>query len=429
MSRRVAGARALALDISPLRESVPYRALWLGQVVSLVGTQMRFVAVPWQVFRLTGSTVAVGLIGLVEVLPLIVFSILGGAFADAVDRRRVVAGANLGLLLTSVALALLTFSGRASLPMIYVITGIAAALSAIDRPARSAMMPGLIKPHQLPAAMALRQVAFQTTQILGPALGGLMIAAFDLGWVYVFDAVTFIAAQAALRWIPAAAPRPGEERSGLAAIREGLTFSFRTPLLLSIFLIDLVAMIFGMPRAVFPALADEVFDIGARGVGLLYAAPAAGALLAAISAGWVGRVRRQGPAVLLSVTAWGAAITLAGWSLWSLPLTLLFLAIAGASDVISAIFRGTMLLQATPEALRGRVSAVNIMVVTGGPRVGDLEAGVVAGMVGAGPSVAIGGLACLLGTAAVAFGIPALRNYRVTGPAALDEPASGAAPS
>jgi MFS family permease len=408
----VAGARALALDISPLRDSKSYRALWLGQVVSLIGTQMRFVAVPWQVFQLTGSTAAVGLVGLVEVVPLIAFSILGGAFADVTDRKKVVGRANAGLLLTSLALALLTFSGEATLVGVYAITAVASALAAIERPARSAMMPNLIREDQLPAAMALRQVAFQTTMIVGPAIGGVMIASFSLGWVYVIDAFTFIAAQLSLRWIPRMVPERGAESGGWAAIREGLKFSFRTPVLLSIFLIDLVAMVFGMPRAVFPALAEEVFRTGARGVGLLYAAPAVGALVAALLGGWVTRIRKQGPAVVISVAAWGSAIALAGLSLWSLWLTLAFLALAGAADVYSAIFRGTMLLQSTPDALRGRVSAVNIMVVTGGPRVGDVEAGIAASLVGAGPSVFLGGAACLVGTALIAWRFPALRRYR-----------------
>ncbi|MEA2461788.1 MAG: hypothetical protein QOH90_1965 [Actinomycetota bacterium] len=380
--------------------------------MSLVGTQMRFVAVPWQVFQLTHSTVAVGIVGLVEVIPLIAMSILGGAFADSMDRKLVVARSNAGLLLTSLALGMLTFSGRASLTGVYVITAVASAVSAIDRPARNAMMPSLVSEEQLPAVMALRQVAFQVTMIVGPAIGGLMIASFSLGWVYVIDAVTYLAAAYSLRWIPTLLPEKGEGRSGLRAIRDGLRFSFRTPTLLSIFLIDLVAMIFGMPRAVFPYLATNVFHSGAAGVGLLYAAPAAGALIAAGAAGWVRRVQRQGVAVIVSVAVWGAAIVAAGLSLWSLAVTMAFLAIAGAADVYSAVFRGTMLLEATPDELRGRVSAVNIMVVTGGPRVGDLEAGLVAGAVGAGPSVVIGGLACLVGTAVIAWAIPALGAYR-----------------
>ena len=373
---------------------------------------MRFVAVPWQVFQLTHSTVAVGVVGLVEVIPLIAMSILGGAFADSMDRKAVVARSNFGLLLTSLALGLLTFSGHASLTGVYVITALASALAAIDQPARNAMVPSLVAEEQLPAVMALRQIVFQVTMIVGPALGGLMIASFSLGWVYVIDAFTFISAALSLRWIPSLPPDKGEGRTGLQAIREGLRFSFRTPLLLSIFSIDLVAMIFGMPRAVFPYLAANVFHAGAAGAGLLYAAPAAGALLAAAATGWVGRISRQGVAVIVSVAAWGVAITLAGLSLWSLPLTMVFLAIAGGADVYSAVFRGTMLLEATPDQLRGRVSAVNIMVVTGGPRVGDLETGLVAGALGAGPAVVIGGLACLVGTAAIAWAIPALGAYR-----------------
>ena len=414
MSRRFGGARALALDISPLRESKPYLALWLGQVVSLLGSQMRLVAVPWQIFQITGSTVAVGLVGLIEVVPLIAFSLIGGAFADVTDRKKVVGLSNVGLLLSAAALALITFAGEASLVWIYAITAVSSALSAIERPTRVAMMPSLVKEEHIPAVMALRQVAFQTTQMVGPAIGGLMIASFSLGWVYVIDAATFLAAQASLRWIPSLPPGDEGPKAGWAAIRDGLRHAFKTPLLRSIFFIDLIAMIFGMPRAVFPALADDVFHIGASGLGFLYAAPAAGAFLAAMLGGWVVRIRRQGLAVIVAVAAWGGAITMAGLSLWSLWVTLVFLAAAGAADVYSAIFRGTMILQTTPDSLRGRVSAVNIMVVTGGPRIGDIEAGLAAGLIGAGPSVVVGGLACLAGTALVSWTIPALRRYRST---------------
>jgi predicted MFS family arabinose efflux permease len=259
--------------------------------------------------------------------------------------------------------------------------------------------------------MALRQVAFQVTQIVGPAIGGVMIAVLPISSVYAVDAVTFIAALIALRWVPSLPTPAVTEASGAESVREGLRFAFRTPVILSTLVIDLVAMIFGMPRAVFPALAERTFELGPSGLGLLYAATSVGALLGALTTGWVGRVRRQGRAVLVAVTAWGAFITLAGLSLFSLSLTLLFLALAGAADVISAVFRGTIVQEATPDPLRGRVSAVNIMVVTGGPRLGDLEAGLVAGAVGAPASVVIGGLACLAGTVAVAARFPSLRAY------------------
>ena len=414
MARRFGSARALALDISPLRDSVPYRALWIGQIVSLLGSQIRYLAVPYQVFQITGSVLAVGLIGLVEVVPLILFSILGGAWADRTDRRALVAKTQVALMITSLGLAAVSFSGTPSLPAIYLLTATASVFSAVDRPARSAMIPSLVAPGKMAAAMALRQVVFQVTQIVGPLLGGLLIAAFDISWAYVVDAFTFVGAMVALRWVPPSPPEGMTGQGPLESVREGLRFSFRTPLILSVFAIDLVAMIFGMPRAVFPALAERTFDGGAGTLSLLYAAPSIGALLGALTSGWVARVRRQGLAVLVSVTLWGAAITLAGLSLFSLLLTMTFLAFAGAADVVSAVFRGTMLQENTPDHLRGRVTAVNLMVVTGGPRLGDVEAGIAASLVGAPASVILGGAICLLGTAGVAAAFPSLRAYRNT---------------
>jgi MFS family permease len=262
----------------------------------------------------------------------------------------------------------------------------------------------------------LRQVALQTTHIVGPALGGLVIAVFGgPGWVHAADALTFVAALVSLRWVPRSIHHTGtdygDNRLTLRAMAEGLAYSWRTPVILSIFIVDLIAMVFGMPRAVFPALASETFALGAAGLGLLYAAPAAGALIGALTTGWVGRIRRQGIAVVVAVAVWGAAIALAGLSLFSLALTLLFLAIAGAADVVSAVFRGTMILEATPPNLRGRVNSLNQMVVTGGPRLGDVEAGLVAGAIGSGPSIVVGGAACLVGTGVVAWRFKELRSY------------------
>lgn len=411
MSRRFGAARALAIDITPLRESPAYRALWIGQIVSLMGTQMRYVAVAYQVYVITGSTVAVGLIGLVEVIPLIIFSIVGGAIADRRDRRQLIARAQVASLLAAAALAFVAFGDSPSLFWIYLITGVASAVNGIDRPARSAMVPQLVPAGTLSAAMALRQVVFQVTQIIGPALAGLMLARFEIGWVYAIDAITYLAAMIALHWVPSTPITSTGDESPVQSIKEGLSFAVKTPVLLSIFSIDLVAMVFGMPRAVFPELATETFDVGPQGLGILYAAISAGALIGALTTGWVKRVRRQGRAVLLAVTVWGLMITLAGLSLWSFWLTLVFLSIAGAADVISAVFRGTMLQESTPDDLRGRISAVQIMVVTGGPRVGDIEAGLVAGAFGAPASVVIGGIACLAGTALIAKGFPSLRNY------------------
>ena len=372
---------------------------------------MRVVAVAYQVFTITGSSVAVGLIGLVEVLPLILFAIVGGAIADRMDRRQLLVRTQLALMLVSIALAVTSLGEPPPLAVLYALVGLSAALTAVDQPTRSALAPSLVPLEYASALMALRQVNFQVTQIVGPAIGGVLIQVFGVSTVYFIDAASFIVALVALRWVPRTPPEE-QTKTRLESIREGLQFSFRSPVLASIFSIDLVAMIFGMPRAVFPALAERTLQVGASGLGLLYAAPSAGALIGALTSGWVKRVQRQGRAVIAAVGVWGAAVTLAGLSLFSLPLTLFWLAVAGAADVVSAVFRGTMLLETTPDALRGRVTAVNIMVVTGGPRLGDVEAGLVAGLIGAPASVVVGGVACLAGTAVVAAVFPALRAYR-----------------
>ena len=417
MARRFPSARSLALDVSPLRRSVPFRALWLGQIVSLMGTQMRYVAVPYQIYQLTGSTVAVGMVGLAEVVPLIVFSIAGGTLVDSADRRRVMRIAQVGMMATSVGLALWSLQDEPGIAGIYALTALSSAINSLDRPAWTAMIPSLVGADKVSAATALRQVVFQVTQIVGPGLAGVLLSVVDLWVVYALDTATFVAALIALQWVPSSPPSGQRIEKPLEKMRAGLRFVLRAPVLMSIFVIDLVAMVFGMPRAVFPELAHETFGIGAAGLGLLYAAPSAGALIGALTTGWVHRIRRQGLAVLVAVSAWGLFITLAGLSLFSLVLTLTFLALAGAADVVSAVFRGTMLQHATPDELRGRVSAVNIMVVTGGPRLGDVEAGLAAGVVGAEGSVIVGGLACLAGTGVVAARFPSLKGYQSKLPA------------
>ena len=423
MPKRFERARSLALDLTPLTESPAYRALWIGQTVSLIGTNMRLVAVPWQVFELTDSVVAVGLIGLVEVVPLIVFSIIGGTIADRTERKGLITRMQFGLMAAAAGLAWVALMDDPPLYAIYTLVAISSTFSAIERPARTAILPNIIGLERMPSALALRQVAFQTTQIVGPAIGGILIATIDeIAWVYAIDTVTYLAALVAMRWIPTVQPDVDSEQTPLQAMKEGLQFAVKTRVILWIFVIDLIAMIFGMPRAVFPALAQDTFHSGATGAGLLYSAPAAGALIGALLSGWVKRISRQGLAVIVAVMVWGAAITFAGLSVFSLALTLAMLAVAGAADVVSAVFRGTMLIEATPDNLRGRVSALNLMVVIGGPRVGDVEAGFVADAIGAPGSVVVGGLACLAGTAALAAWAPALRDYRSTPPTDSDQP-------
>ena len=418
-SRARAAIRGLAVDITPLRESRHYRLLWFGQLISVTGRQITVVAVPFQIFLLTGSSLAVGMIGLVQVVPLIVASLAGGAIGDRMDRRRLILFTELGLAATSALLFAGALAGRPPLWYLYLVIGVQAGILGINQPTRSAVIPNLVSREQLPAAIALSQVMFNTTMIVGPALAGVILGAFHspstgLAWAYGTDIATFAAALVTVALLPPLPPKrdaEAERSSGWQDIRAGFVYLRRQRVLIGTFLIDLDAMIFGMPRALFPVLALTVFRVGPRGLGLLYAAPSAGALLGALTAGWVGRVRHQGRAVVWAVALWGAAIAAFGVSGKLFGLALFFLAFAGAADVISAVFRSSILQLSVPDALRGRLSAVHIMVVTGGPRLGDVEAGVVAALVSPWFSVVSGGVACVIGAVLLAGLVPELDRY------------------
>jgi MFS family permease len=419
----------VAIDVSPLRASRDFRLLWFGQLVSLTGRQMTTVALPLQVFQLTGSSLAVGLIGLVQVVPLIVLSIAGGAIADRWDRRTVILWAEFGMAGSSGALLAGALAGHPPLWFLYVVTGLQAGLSGLNQPARSASIPMLVSPERLPAAFALNQVMFNTTLVLGPTLAGVIIAAgglnggIGLALAYAVDVGTFAASLVTTLLLRPLRPQFAEgetPKAGWESIREGFAFLRGKRVINSTFYIDLIAMIFGMPRALFPVLALTVFHVGPARLGLMYAAPAVGALVGALTSGWLGHVRRQGAAVVWAVAAWGLAIAafgLLGSFFW---LALLALAIAGAADVVSAVFRSTILQTSIPDSLRGRITAVHIMVVTGGPRIGDFEAGAVAALTTPVISVVSGGLACVAGAAAIAWRIQELWRYRAV-PAAARE--------
>jgi MFS family permease len=414
LSRTKSAIRRLAVDITPLRRSRDFRLLWWGQLVSNTGRQITVVALPFQVFVQTRSPFAVGLIGLVEVVPLVVATIAGGAVADRVDRRKLLLVTEVGLAATSGLFVAGAVAGHPPLWYLYTVTGLQAGIYGINTPTRSAAIPNLVPRDQLPAAIALGQVLFNTTMIVGPAVAGLILARFGLVWAYGADVVSFAASFAtvlAIRPMPPQRDHVGPPASPWQEIKDGFSYLRGKRVLISTFLIDLDAMIFGMPRALFPVLALTVFGVGPRGLGFLYAAPAAGALIGALTAGWVGRVRHQGRAVIWAVALWGAAITGFGLSGRLFGLALVFLAFAGAADVISAVFRGAILQLNVPDALRGRLSAVHIMVVTGGPRLGDFEAGGVAALVSPWFSVVSGGVACVLGVVALARAYPELRRY------------------
>lgn len=405
------------MDVSPLRASRDYRLLWSSQLVSHTGSQITVVAIFFQISQMTRSPAALGLVGLIQMVPLIVFSMAGGAIADRVDRRKLLLATQLGMALSSGLLLVNALLPEPSLVLVYVGAGLIAGLAGIDYPTRSAMTPRLVGRDLVPAALALGQLMFNATMLVGPAIGGVVIARLGLNWAYGLDVASFVASIGAAALIRPMPPEPheGEPASGWASIAEGFRFLKGRRVLQSTFVIDLNAMIFGMPRALFPLLALTVFEVGPSGVGLLFAAPAAGALLGAGASGWVGRVRHQGRAVLWSVLVWGLAITAFGLVGAWLPswfwLALFFLALAGAADVISAVFRSTILQVSVPDRLRGRLSSINILVVTGGPRLGDFEAGAVAALVSPLFSVVSGGLICVLGVGLVALGYPQLARY------------------
>jgi MFS family permease len=403
--------RRVFVDISPLRVSRDFRYLYAGQMVSFLGSQLTVVAVPYQVYRLTHSSLQVGLVSLVGLVPLVAGSLVGGSIVDTYDRRRVLLITEVLLAATSVTLALNASAAQPALWPLYAITAVASGLSGVDRPARSAMVPNLVGEQHLAAANALWQILMQVGVVAGPGLAGLLLAGTSLSAVYWIDVATFGAAFIAVLFM-APMPVPGRRRKvGLGSIIEGLTYLRGRQVIQGVFLIDINAMVFGMPRALFPALGTNVFKGGAQAVGFLYAAPGAGALLGALTTGWVGRVRHQGRAVIIAVMAWGGAIAAFG-AVKLLPVALVLLAIAGWADVISAVFRNTMLQRSTPDELRGRLSALQIAVVTGGPRLGDFEAGAVAAATDVSFSVVSGGLACIAGAGLVARLLPGFSHYR-----------------
>ena len=400
--------RRLFLDTTPLREHREFRLLWLGQVVSGMGNQITRIALPFQVYVLTGSTLAIGALVLAQLIPILVFSLGAGSVADAVDRRRLLMITQVGMALTSLALVALALTPSPALLAIYLVAFLAAGLSSVDGPTRSAAIPRLVTPAHLPAAIALNQLNYQAASVVGPAIGGLLLATIGLAGAYTVDALSFVASLAALLVIGPLAPIGRVTRPGIAAIREGLRYAADRRVILSTFAIDLVAMIFGMPTALFPVLALDVFRVGPIGVGLLAAAPGIGAFFGALLSGWVSGVRRTGRAVALAVIVWGLAIAGFGLATFSFPLALFLLAIAGAADVLSAVFRSMIIQLEAPDELRGRVMSIHMLVVTSGPRMGDLEATGVAAVFGAQISVVSGGLLCLLGVAAVARAFPEL---------------------
>ena len=395
------------VDITPLRRYRHFRRLWGGQVVSGMGSQLTLVAVSFQAYSLTHSTLVVGLIGVAQLFPLLAGALWGGTLADALDRKRV-------LVLTQVAMAAavggLVANASLAHPAVwplFVCSGAGAGFQGIDWPARRAALPMLVGQGDVTAAIALQTSIQQLALVAGPALAGVLIATIGLSAVYGIDVATYGVALVAALLLPSLVPSGGGTPMGLRSMTEGFRHLRGQKLLSATYLIDLNAMVFGMPRAVFPALGSGLFGGGAGVVGLLYAAPGAGSLVGSLFTGWCGRVRHQGRAIAACVTAWGVTIALFGIVpvLW---IGLSLLALAGAADVVSAVFRQAVQQRAVPEHLQGRLSGTFFAVVAGGPRLGDAETGVAAAIGGPQFAVWSGGLACVIGVGVLVWRVPEL---------------------
>lgn len=376
----------------------------------MVGAEIGTVAVPYQVYRLTHSTALVGLLGLAALVPLLVVPLVGGALADALDRRTVLLRTETGMAVVSALFLVNSLLPNPQVWALYVLLGLAVAIFSLGRPAMSSLPPRLVPDDEIAAASALSSVYNSLASVGGPAVGGVLIAAAGVPWAYGIDLVTYVASFLVLWLLPRLPPLEHVERPSLRSIAEGFRFLKGRQALLGIFIVDTNAMVFGMPSALFPAFALHTLGGSAATVGYLYAAPYAGALIGSLLSGWTSHVRRQGLAVTVAACTWGAAIAGFGLtsSLWP---ALVFLALAGGADFFSAVLRSTMLLRSTPDHLRGRLSGIEFMQVAGAPNIGDLEAGVLASLTSLRFSIVSGGVLCIAGCAATALALPRFLHY------------------
>jgi MFS family permease len=415
--------RHVVVDVTPLRESRDFRLLVTGQLISSLGTQVALVALPVQIFLLSHSPLLVGLLGAFELAPAIAVSLLGGAMADRLDRRNILIAAQFGVIAAASALAAVSLAGRPPVVIVMLLGGVLAGSAALDTVTRAAMVPRIVAPARLRQALAFDYAVYQITMVVGPGIGGLLIAAFGVADGYLIDAGSCLAmAAAALAMTPQPPSAPPDHASITRSILESFRFVRRNNALAGSFAIDLMAMTTAWPRSMFAVLSLTLYHAGAGGTGLLFAALAAGGTLAALTAGWLDHARRLGRIVIVAVVVWGAAVACAGLVRTLAP-ALLLLAIAGFADGVSAVCRTTINQTVTPDRMRGRMSALYSLVVNSGPRLGDIESGVVAGLTSAATSVLTGGIACVVGAGAVVLAFPDLVAYD----RGIDEPDSQAA--
>jgi MFS family permease len=398
-----------ALDLTPLRRSPAFRRLWLGQGLSFIGTEIAEVALAYQVYKLTGSTLAVGLISLTHLVPLLTLTVIGGAIADAVDRSRLMLVQQVGMIAGSVGLAANAALSHPHIWALYAFQLLISSAFSIGVGAQRSMTPQLVDEQNFMAASALNSVTSQFGAVAGPAFAGLLIKYIDLKWIYFGDAASYMGAIVAVSRLPRLVARADADRPSLSSIAAGFRYVRSQPVILGFFLVDTNAMIFGMPSALFPALAVHRFG-DASLVGYLYTAPAVGALLVSLLSGPLRHVRRQGLGVVLTASLWGVAIAAFGFAhqLW---LALLLLGLAGLGDQVSAILRSVMLYRITPSDMLGRVSGIEFMQVAAAPSLGNLEAGALARATSLRFSIVTGGVACVVGCALLALAFPALVRY------------------
>jgi MFS family permease len=390
-----------------------FRLLWIGQLISVTGSQMQLVAINWHVYLLTKSPLALGGVGLVRVLPIIVCSLVGGVVADALDRKRLMLATQAVMLISAGLLAGMTASGLSSIWPIYLLTAIASAAVAFDNPARQAMLPTLVPQKDFPNAVSLGILVFNSAMIVGPALAGLLLRIRGPALIYGLNAASFVAVIVALLLMKASgrAEAPTEAaRISLGALRDGLRFVWRTPIIVQTMTLDFIATFFASATALLPIFAAEILKVGAGGLGLLAAAPGAGSIVSGLVMARFGVMRRQGKAVLISVAIFGAATVVFGLSRW-FWLSLLMLGITGAADTVSTVLRQTIRQLVTPNYLRGRMTSVNMIFFMGGPQLGEFEAGAVAALIGATLSVLTGGVGCLIAVAAAGVWAKSLVRY------------------
>lgn len=408
---RLRALQGLLVDMEPVRLDRDFRMIWIGQIINSLGRQITVVALPFLLWHLTQNSLSIGLLALVQLVPILIFSLGGGAVADAVDRRRLLIATQILLAACSLGLAVLALQPSPPLVALYAIAFVAAGVGAVDGPARASALPRLVPRERLQAAIAVNWLSGATVSVAGPLAAGVIIAISGVATAFAFDVASFIASLVALIVIAPIPPHPDAARPGIRSVVEGLRFARDRRIVLATFAIDFDAMIFGMPSSLFPQLALTVFNTGAAGYGFLTAAPALGAFIGALLSGSVNRLRKPGRGVVAAVAGWGVAIIGFGLFTASFPLALLCLVFAGAADVLSAVLRSSIVQLVTPDRLRGRISSIHMLVVTTGPRFGDAEAAGVAALAGPQFSVISGGVMCLVGLVAVLRLFPELMAY------------------